>query len=151
MLSCPGPRVRNSRAILSSATPFGFNVCWILICVRWREEDVAASVQLRPAVHIGPASNQRAAIRPTPCQCCVFQSSLAVKLLQVLLVLAHRKIREYQNSSLRIMIAVMPGCPPWKPRLSIESVHPAALPRCWNPLDALSRVWEGFTSSVVTP
>ena len=31
--------------------------------------------------------------------------------------------------------------------------HPTALPRRWNPLDALSRVRveEGFTSSVVTP
>ena len=28
--------------------------------------------------------------------------------------------------------------------------HPAALPRSWNPLDALSCVEEGFTSSVVT-
>ena len=29
--------------------------------------------------------------------------------------------------------------------------HPAASPRRWNPLDALSRVEAGFTSSVVTP
>ena len=29
--------------------------------------------------------------------------------------------------------------------------HPVALPRRWNPLDALSRVEDGFASSVVTP
>ena len=35
-------------------------VCGILICVKWREEGVAASVQLRPSVRVGPA------LRPTP-------------------------------------------------------------------------------------
>ena len=87
-------------------------VCGILICVKWREEGVAASVQLRPPSESAWPSDLRRSC----------QSSLAVELLQVLP--AHRIIREYQYSSRRIA-GTMPACPPWKPRLPIEAVHPS--------------------------
>ena len=83
-----------------SSTPFGFNVCGILICVKSREEGVAASVQILPAVRVGPASDLRAASRSA--SRCIRQSSLAVELLQVLP--AHRTFREYQISSLRVAV-----------------------------------------------
>ena len=39
----------------SAAIPLGLYVCGILICVKCREDGVAASVQLRPPVRAGPA------------------------------------------------------------------------------------------------